>query len=284
MRPFLEVLIAVRMVEVMKAYTSQVRVPRELEVVLNGPVGPQRLRDDTVLIDEGGWYRTLTPSATANSAVNEILFCNLDQQNPDRHLDAIIAEYHQRGLSLSWCVYPWTQPEDLGKRLLARGATSSIVRAHLANTSLALKVVEGVEVKRVNPASTEEFETYFDILSSGYGLPADEVAFRRSRYHQLCAEPDPLMHLLVAYCDGAAAGCMGIIIKEDSAHLTAASVPPEFQARGVFQSLLAGALALLRDMGITLASGHSNEKSAFWAERFGFKFMYQYTIYELEPQ
>jgi len=262
---------------------SRMKVPHELEVVLNGPIGPQRLRDDTIVIDENGWYRTLTPSATTFSAANEILFCHLDKQDPDSHIDEVISEYHKRGLPLSWCVYPWTQPQDLGGRLLALGATSSNVRAYLVNTALPLKIVEGVEVERVNPTSTEGLGAYISTLSGGYKLPADEEAFRRNRYRQLCAGPDPVMYLFIGRCNGVIAGCAGMIIKKESAHLTSSSVLPAFQANGVFQSLLATALSTLRDMGIALASGHSNEKSAFWVERFGFKFIYAYNIYELEP-
>ncbi len=257
------------------------RIPRELEIVLNGPVGPQRIRDDTIVIDSDGWYRTLTPSATY-SAANEILFSNLDKKDPNAHIDAIFAEYRQHGLPLSWCVYPWTQPADLGKRLLARGAMGSNVRAYLAETSLPLKVVEGVDVERVNPSLNEGLEAFMNILSSGYALPADEEAFRRSRYRQLIAEPNPVMHLFIARYDGAFAGCAAMIVKEDSAHLTSSSVLPAFQGRGVFQSLQATILATLRDMGIALATGHANDKSAFWVERFGFKLIYSYTIYEVE--
>lgn len=267
-----------------KQRTSRMRVPRELEVVLNGPIGPQRLHDDTIIIDEDGWYRTLTPSA-AFSAVNDIIFCNLDTQDPDRHIDAIIAEYHQRGLPFTWCVYPWTQPENLDARLQARGATGIKVRAYLASTSLPLEAVEGVEVERVDPASAAGIDAYLEILSSGYTLPADEEAFRRQRYHQLCSGSDPVMHLFIARCSGVIAGCSGMVIKadSDSAHLTTASVLPKFQARGVFQSLVATSLMSLRDMGISLATGHSNEKSAFWVERFGFKRIFEYNLYELEP-
>ena len=257
------------------------RTPRELEIVLNGPIGPQRIRDDTIVIDSDGWYRTLTHSATY-SAANEILFSNLDKKDPDAHIDAIFAEYRQHGLPLSWCVYPWTQPADLGKRLLARGATGSNIRAYLAETSLPLKVVDGVDVERVNPSLTEGLEAFMSILSSGYALPADEEAFRRSRYRQLIAEPNPVMHLFIARYDGAIVGCAAMIVKEDSAHLTSSSVLPAFQGRGVFQSLQATILATLRDMGIALATGHANDKSAFWVERFGFKLIYSYTIYEVE--
>lgn len=260
---------------------SKMRVPHTLDIVLNGPMGPQRLRDDTIVIEGDGWYRTLTPSATV-SAANEILFCNLDQRDPDRHIDAIIAEYQQQGLPLSWCVYPWTQPADLGKRLLLRGAAKANVRAYLGSTASALQVVDGVVVERVDPLSTEAFEAYISTLSSGYVLPADEEAFRRQRYRQLIASPNPVMHLFIARCDGVVAGCSGMIIKENSAHLTSSSVLPAYQGRGIFQSLIAASLGMLRDMGIPFASGHSNDKSAFWVERFGFKFVYAYDIYELE--
>lgn len=263
---------------------SELRVPRELEIVLNGPVGPQRLRDDTIVIEEDGWYRTLTPSARQYSAANEILFCNLDQRHTHQHIDRIIAEYHGQGLAFSWCVYPWTQPESLGELLLARGATCTKVRAYLGSTSIPLNVVEGVDITQVNPApAAEEIEAYVSTLSHGYELPVDEEAFRLSRYRQLCSGSDPAMRLLIARCDGVVAGCSGIVIKKGSAHLTSASVLPQYQARGVFQSLIATSLSLLRDMGIALASGHSNDKSAFWVERFGFKFIYPYEIYELEP-
>lgn len=260
---------------------SKVIIPHELEIVLNGPIGPQRLRDDTIVVDSGGWYRTLTPSATY-SAANEILFSNLDKIDTDAHIDAIFAEYSQHGLPFSWCVYPWTQPPDLGDRLVARGATASSVRAYLVDTSLPLKVVDGVEVERVHPGITEGFEAYINILSSGYVLPADEEAFRRIRYHQLIAAPNPMMHIFIARCNGVSAGCIAMIVKEDSAHLTSSSVLPAFQGRGVFQSLNATALATLRDMGIALATGHANDQSAFWVERFGFRLMYAYTIYEVK--
>ncbi|MFN7929539.1 MAG: hypothetical protein U0Y68_16650 [Blastocatellia bacterium] len=48
-------------------------MPRALEIALHGPIGPQRLRDDTVVIADNGWYRTLTPSASW-AAANEVLF------------------------------------------------------------------------------------------------------------------------------------------------------------------------------------------------------------------
>ncbi|MFN7929538.1 MAG: hypothetical protein U0Y68_16645 [Blastocatellia bacterium] len=60
-------------------------------------------------------------------------------------------------------------------------------------------------------------------------------------------------------------------------------VLPAFQARGVFQSLIAARLQALRTLGIAYATGHSNEQSAFWALRFGFQAIFSYTIYQLDP-
>ncbi len=262
--------------------TAKMTVPRELEIVVQGPIGPQRLHDDTIVIDEDGGYRTLTPSCAWPSA-NEVLFSNLDLNNADAQIDTTIAEYHQRGLPITWCVYPWTQPADLGKRLLARGATKSPVKAMLVSSSIPLEVVEGVKVDRVEPESDESFDAYMKVLNAGYALLPAEEAFRRRRYRELIRGPKPRMYLFLGRYKGEIAGCAGMIIKEDSAHLTTSSVLREFQARGVFLSLTAALLKTLRELGIAVASGHANAFSAPWVERFGAKVVYSYDIYQLDP-
>lgn len=262
--------------------TSRTRVPRELEVALNGPIGPQRVRDDTEIIDADGWYRLLTPSAHSGAA-NEVFFSNLQGGDIDGQIDAVIGEYHDRGLPMTWCVYPWTHPGDLGERLSARGATSLEVRAYVVDTALPLEQVDGVEVERVDPSSAAAFNAYFDILGAGYAMSAGEAAFRRRRYRELCSGANPQMHLYVARCNGEYAGCTAMVMKGDSAHLTTVSIKPEFQGRGIMQSMTAAQLADLRAQGIALADGHANAQSSFWVERFGFRFVYPYTIYELAP-
>jgi hypothetical protein len=212
-----------------------------------------------------------------------VLFSNLNERDADGEIDAIVAEYHKLGLPLTWCVYPWTRPGDLGERLLARGATQAVIQAFLGSTALPLEVVDGVDVEQIDPASTEAYEAYINIMSSCYSLPTDEEAFRRRRYHQLSAGPEPRMRLFIGRYKGAAAGCAAMIIKEDSGHMTGDCVIPAFQAHGLLQSLIAARLRVLRDMGISLATGHGNEQSAFWIKRFGFKTIYSYNIYQLDP-
>lgn len=258
------------------------RAPRELEIALNAPIGPQRLHDDTIVIDEDGWYRTLTPSSSWPAA-NEVLFSNLNAQDPDGEIDALISEYHRLGLPLTWCVYPWTRPWDLGKRLMARGATQSVIQAFLGSTNLPLQVVNGVEIEQVDPASAEAYEAFINVMASCYRLPADEEAFRRHRYHQLSSGSEPCMRLFIARYKGAVGGCAAMVIKEDHAHFTGDCILPAFQARGLFVSLAAARLRVLREMGISLISGHGNDQSAFWVKGFGFKSLYSYNIYQLDP-
>jgi hypothetical protein len=262
--------------------TAAMTIPRELEIVVRGPMGPQRLHEDTIVIDRDGWYRTLTPSCAWPSA-NEVLFSNLDTDNPDQQIEATIAEYHRHGLPITWCVYPWTQPMDLDKRLLKRGATKSPVNAMLISSSIPLEVVEGVEVNRVEPESDESFDAYMRVLNDGYTLLPAEEAFRRRRYRELIRGPKPQMYLFLGRYKGQVAGCAGMVIKQESAHLTTCSVPREFQARGVFPSLTAELLRTLRELGIGVASGHANVNSAPWVERFGGKVIYSYDIYQLDP-
>ena len=262
--------------------SSTLRIPRELEIALNAPIGPHRLADDTILTDQDGWYRTLTPSSTWAGA-NEVLFSNLDLNDPDRHLQEVVSEYHERGLPVSWCVYPWTRPADLGARFAKMGAASSRIRVFLINTRHPLEEVEGVDVRRVDPDSEEEFSAFINLISTEHGLPAAEEAFRRRRYRELSRGPAPVMQLYVAYCKGVPAGCHATVVKEDSGHFTGGCTIPRFRAYGVLQAMLAVSLKALREMGIRIATGHSNENSAFWADRFGFQTVYFYDMYQLDP-
>ena len=256
----------------------------EFQIALHGPICPQLLRDDAVVVEGDGWYRTITPSSPW-AADNEVLFANLD---PDADVDAAvtatIAGYHTLGRPMRWCVYPWTRPTDLGARLIERGAKHWDVRAFVCDTTLPLEPVEEVEVERVAPDRPEAFEAYIELMTTGWDLPADEVSFRRRRYPALISGPGASMQLFIARHRGVAAGCGAVVIKPDSAYLTGDYVVPAFQARGLFQSLLAARLRALREMGVAIASGHAREKtSAPWLHRFGFSTKFSYRIYQLEP-
>lgn len=107
--------------------------------------------------------------------------------------------------------------------------------------------------------------------------------FRRRRYRELSRGDAPLLQLYVAYCKGVPAGCHATVVKEDSGHFTGGATIPRFRAYGVLQAMLAVSLKALRRMGIRMATGHSNENSAFWADRFGFQTVYFYDMYQLNP-
>lgn len=257
------------------------RVPLELQVVLNAPISPHTQAIDTIRIDEDGWFTTLTPSSTWPAA-NEVFFSNLDHCDPDPPIDRIVAEYHNRGLPITWSVYPWSLPADLGERLLARGAAKTRIFAMLADTATSLEPVDGVHVERIDPTCEKAYDAFIELMSSGYSLPPEEAAFRRLRYYELSTGPTPCMHLFLAYCKGAVTGCQAMIVQQEYGYLTGVYVRPEFSARGVFQSLTISGLRTLRDSGIRMAVGHSTEKSVFWAKRFGFREIYAYHIYQLD--
>ncbi|MEK8021080.1 MAG: GNAT family N-acetyltransferase [Candidatus Parabeggiatoa sp.] len=265
------------------------RYDPKFKIALEGPICPQLLRDDAIVTNENGWYRTVTPSSPWAADDNEILFSNLNERDADGEIETVIAEYQKLGRPMRWCVYPWTQPAYLGERLLKRGATRSDVRAFLCDTSLPLELVEGTEIEQVDPNSTEAYEAYIEVMSSGVmssgrTLPADEVAFRRCRYRELITGPDAVMQLFIARYEGVVAGCGAMYIKEDSGWLTGDYVVPAYQARGLFQSLIAARLKVLRDMGIQIASGHGREETSVpWLKRFGFKSIYPYRIYQIDP-
>lgn len=263
----------------------------QFQLALHAPLCPRLLRDDAIVISENGWHRTLTPSSPWAADDNEILFSNLcgTDLKIDGEIEKLIAEYQRLGRPMRWCVYPWTYPYNLGERLLQRGATRSDVQALLCDTAVPLNIVEGAEVVRVDPNSDLEYEAYINIMSSGIMssgrvLPEDEVIFRRHRYRELICGEKPIMHLFLARYQGVVAGCGAMYLKEDSAWLTGDYVAPAYQARGLFQSLIAARLQLLRELGIRIATGHGREATSVpWLIRFGFQTVFPYHIYQIDP-
>lgn len=261
---------------------SRVGSTREMEILMQAPLGPQRFIEDTVVYDEGGWYRMMTPSVPS-AAYNEIFFSNLRVESSDDEVDALIAEYHERGLALTWCVYPWTRPADLGERLLARGATKYDITTFIGSSAPLERHFPGVEVEMIEPEATESYETYISLLAEGFNLTEEEAATKRERFFKLMSQPEPTIGLFLARFQGVVAGISSVVLKKDSAHMSGAYVRPALQARGVFPSLNAVSKAFVREKGIGMVTGHSNNKSAFWLERFGVNNVYAYTIYQIKP-
>lgn len=259
----------------------------QFQLALNSPLCPRLLRDDATVTIEDGWHWTITPSSPWAADDNEILFSNLQGSDIDGEIERRIAEYQKQGRPMRWCVYPWTYPSDLGERLTKLGATCSKTQALLCDTSVPLQIVEGSDIQRVDPNSTADYEAYINlmssgIMSSGRTLPPNEVAFRRERYFELIS--DGTMHLYLARYDGEVAGCGAMYMQQDSAWMTGDYVKPEYQARGLFQSLIAARLQALRDMGIKIATGHGREETSVpWLKRFGFESIFPYEIYQIDP-
>ena len=263
----------------------------QFQLALHAPLCSRLLRDDAIVVSENGWHRTLTPSSPWAADDNEILFSNLcgTDQEIDGEIEKLIAEYQHLGRPMRWCVYPWSYPHDLGEKLLQRGATCSDVHALLCDTSVPLNIVEDTEIVRVDPNSDPQYEAYIQIMSSGVmssgrTLPADEVNFRRQRYRELIQGEHPIMHLFLAKYQDVVAGCGAMYLKQDSAWMTGDYVAPAYQARGLFQSLIAARLKLLQELGIGIATGHGRVATSVpWLVRFGFQTIFPYRIYQIDP-
>lgn len=251
-----------------------------VRAVLQGPIGPHFLRHDSVVFDEGGWYRIMTPSAPWPS-LNEVILSSLDDQIADAQVDALLDAHRAHDLPLKWCVYPWTKPDDLGERLLRRGAIHWKARGMVCDSALSIDVPNDVEVRRIDLGT---LETYVRVMADGWGLPPSEEAFMRQRFSELLAEEEPAVHLFVALIEEEPAGSAATWIKPDSGYLMGANVLPAFRGRGLYRALLEGRLDALRSGGIELATTQAREAtSAPMLEHLGFETVFRHELYQLNP-
>jgi GNAT superfamily N-acetyltransferase len=249
--------------------------------VLHATIGPEFLREDTRVYDDEGWYRLITPSTPWPSA-NEVILSNVRGDDPQAVVDRIVAEYREYDLPLKWCVYPWSEPDDLGDRLVRRGAIHWRARGMACPTSMPIDVPEGLEVQRIQ---LSDLDVHVRAMSDGWGLPPREEAFMHERLGELLSVPEPKVQLFVARLDGVVAASASTVLREDSGYLMGANVLPDYRGRGVYRALLAGRLAALRQVGMPLATTHAREQtSAPMLDHLGFETVFRYELYQINPR
>ncbi len=254
------------------------------EAALHGPIGSHLLVADSEVYDGDGWYRVRTPS-TPLPSLNEVVLSAVSSAAPEAAIDSVVAAYRAHQLPLKWSVYPWSEPPDLGERLLRKGAIRWHARGMVCDTSLDVAVPQGVSVERVDGPASLTFEAYLEVMAAGWEVPAAELGFLRAQLEHKLSERTPSWELFVVSIDGTPAGSAATFVKPDSGYLMGANVLPAFQGRGAYRALLRSRLDALRERGVDLATTQAREHTAApMLEHFGLETVFRHTLYLLNPR
>jgi hypothetical protein len=251
----------------------------KLEATVRAPMSRVMLRPDTRVIERPGWYQIITPSAPG-SALNEVVFSQVEADHADRVIDEVVAVYREVAHPTKWCVGPWTSPADFGERLTRRGFSSWDVRGMCSDTSRRIAAPDGVTVQEVDETTIREFVA---AAIRGWSLPAEQTAIELEVHRAALAASPREAHFFAARAAGEMVGTTGLILRGDHAYLVGAQVFSSARGRGVYRALVGARLAFLARRGIELAVTHAREAtSAPILDRLGFETVFRSKCFRLD--
>ncbi len=222
------------------------------------------------IVDDGGlaWFVTGIP----HPLFNGVMAADLPDEEADRAIDRMVAEFRRREIPLEWTTMAGTRPRDLGRRLEAKGFEHTLDvpgmamdLTHLPNAEPA----EGWSIEmarsradleaclRIALATFEIDETFVPrLLEIEEGMPHDQKARTRHYLARLNGRPVATSELYLA------AGVAGLYF---------VGTLPEARRRGLARAVTHAAMRDARDIGYRVATLQATPMGASVYRALGFR-------------
>jgi len=196
------------------------------------------------------WYR----SGLANPMDNGVLRTDLAGDEADARIEATIAGFMERGLSMVWWGGPARRPADLGARLVARGfefeGDDPGMAADLRALNEGLPAPLGLAIERV----TDDEGTYAWVDVLGAKHAGRRPPSRRSPLDlQLNAPasyaPDDPYRLYLARLDGVPVATASVLLGAGVAGVYCVATVPEARRKGIGAAVVLAGLREAREAG-----------------------------------
>ncbi len=238
-----------------------------------------QLRPDTQVVRRDGWLQLLTPSS-GEPWLNGVVRSVLSDAEAPQVVARTVAEYRALGKPMRWCVGPSTRPVGLPALLLAQGLrrASDSVGMAAEVSALALPQSPGVEVEEVEAAGAARF---IDVFCAGWSVEGARRAELEADARRELSDSARRVRYFVASVDGTPVGAGTLKLLPRSGYLMGSVVLPSHRGRGVYRALVAARVALLRTLGVPLATIEASRVTAApICARLGFRAVCETSRYE----
>jgi hypothetical protein len=243
---------------------------QKIEEVEKATVAAIWRRPDTVVDVRPGWVQVFTPSSK-QFWFNGVVKSTLKPNEAPRIVAETVEMYRKAGKHFRWNVGPSAAPANLDALLLREGLKDEygclgmVISVDALNAQPNPKVI----VQRTTLATVPDY-----VKASVAGWNNTDEAAREMLVDLTRSLKDPNHRTLYfhAYLDGEPAASGALLPIETSGYLLGSSVVTKFRKQGVYQSLVAERIKVLRTMGIPLASILAMENtSAPICKKMGFE-------------
>lgn len=250
------------------------------QAAIDGPLARILHYPDTRFIETENWFQKITPSS-GSTVLNEVAFSRNDPADIEQTIETTIAMYREHGLPVKWCVGPWTEPADLGRRLSDRGFRSWNVRGMCAATDLLVLAPTDLELVEVD---ADNLEDYLGAFVDGWALEPAQVANTRFAVESTLRNMPRTVRFFLARHGGSVVGTTGVAQRGAYGYLLGAQILEPHRGRGFYRGLIAARLRQLQAAGITLAVTQAREAtSAPMLAHLGFETAFSSQCFVLDP-
>jgi len=207
-----------------------------------------------------GWFQAVGPGLSSG-LLRRVYRSVLSPQEADTRIAEVVAAHQTSELPTMWVVGPGARPSDLGERLLAAGFRLSHVATGLIAEVQRLSVQPSPEVS-VEPVGEDNLEAWIHVHATGWSMVPSAVArLRESARARITASARRSVDLL-ARIGGEPAGIGSIVFGQRFACLRNGVVLPEHRRKGVFRSLVAARIAVLKERGVPVVAVHAMKETS----------------------
>jgi Acetyltransferase (GNAT) domain len=227
-------------------------------------------RPDSVVLDKPNWFQVTTPSSK-RFWLNGIHRSVLTEHGAKKMVEVIAEKYRNAGQEFRWIVGPSARPKNLPQLLDQSG-----IRHHGLGIGMVAETetFPGVVLPniRVEVTTLKNLNDYVEAASAGWDMSEAVTKEMFSDMSRDLQDPHHNKQYFIGYKNNEPAGTGAMLMGKDFGYLMGGSVAPQFRGAGVYRSLVAERMRLLRERHIPLATIQAkDDSSAPICKKLGFE-------------
>jgi GNAT superfamily N-acetyltransferase len=211
---------------------------------------------------------------------NRVFGAQLDQDQLDAQIEAIIVPFKALGAPMYWCTGPATKPAELGVHLQAHGLRHEYDFPGMAADLRTVHAQTGARPGEASPpdgltitpvASAEALRTWCDVMATGFGAPPLVADTYLNAFLSMGLGEDLPCRWYLGLLDGEPVATSSLVLCAGVAGIYHVATLPQARGRGIGEVMSLAALAAAREMGYRIAILRSSEMGVNIYRRLGFR-------------
>lgn len=203
----------------------------------------QKNNQNEVVIEDN-WIQVTTPNAPVPH-LNGIFKCSLDVQEAEERIAKAVDHYKNLQLPFQFKISPSSTPKNLSSILIKNKMQPSetLYGLYADPNILNISSNPNVEIKLLDLSTLED---WLDVQASAWGTPPQGIEYLRKQIKGAIESNSKKGLSFIAYIDKKPVASAGLRMFENYALLAGGAVNPDVRNQGIYRTLLAYRLELIK--------------------------------------